>query len=83
VDIELATRDEGVSMRIRDDGVGFDPDAPVDESMPGHAGVPFMRERARQAGGWCRIRSAPGDGTTVECWIPARVGERGSDDPAM
>jgi signal transduction histidine kinase len=29
-----------------------------------------MREQATMAGGWCRVASAPGMGTTVEVWIP-------------
>ena len=29
-----------------------------------------MQERASLAGGWLRIDSAPGKGTTVEFWIP-------------
>jgi signal transduction histidine kinase len=29
-----------------------------------------MREQATMAGGWCRLASAPGMGTTVEAWIP-------------
>ena len=29
-----------------------------------------MQERASLAGGWLRIESAPGKGTTVEVWIP-------------
>ena len=30
-----------------------------------------MRERATLAGGWLRVDAAPGEGTTVEVWIPA------------
>jgi signal transduction histidine kinase len=29
-----------------------------------------MREQAAMAGGWCRVSSAPGMGTTVELWLP-------------
>jgi signal transduction histidine kinase len=29
-----------------------------------------MREQAAMAGGWCRVASAPGMGTTVELWLP-------------
>jgi signal transduction histidine kinase len=43
----------------------------VGGSQPGHIGVPTMIERAELAGGWCRLRSVPGEGTTVECWLPA------------
>ena len=29
-----------------------------------------MRELVEMAGGWCQLRSLPGDGTTVEFWVP-------------
>jgi len=25
------------------------------------------------AGGWCQLRSLPGDGTTVEFWVPGNA----------
>ncbi|BBY73217.1 hypothetical protein MPRF_01160 [Mycolicibacterium parafortuitum] len=57
----------GNAIRLTDDGVGFDPDAPrrghgVDESIVG---------RMTRAGGRARITSAPGAGTVVELtWTP-------------
>ena len=60
--------DGGVSVRVDDDGTGF----VVAESVrvPGHIGLVALRERAQLAGGWCRIRSEPGTGTSVEFWVP-------------
>jgi len=69
VRIVLEPKGGGVRMRIEDDGVGFDPAAV--RQLPGHLGLTSMIERARLAGGWCRFDSAPGHGTTVECWVPA------------
>jgi PAS domain S-box-containing protein len=60
--------DDGCQVSIRDDGVGYDP-AEV-EGRHGHLGLTLMHERARLAGGWSRIESTPGKGTTVEFWIP-------------
>jgi signal transduction histidine kinase len=59
----------GVVVEVADDGTGF----VVDEclSVPGHIGLLAMRERARLAGGWCRIVSEPGAGAKVEFWVPA------------
>ncbi len=59
--VEVAVRAEGEGLRVTvaDDGVGFSAEdlaAPV----PGHLGIPTMRERAEQAGGWLRVRSSPG-----------------------
>lgn len=62
-------RDGGFLVRITDDGVGFDAD--LLKPMPGHLGLTAIRERAELVGGWLKITSARGSGTTVEFWIPA------------
>jgi PAS domain S-box-containing protein len=68
VAVELLDVADGYLVRIVDDGVGYDP-ADI-EDRPGHLGVVLIRERAELAGGWSRIESSPGAGTTVEFWIP-------------
>jgi signal transduction histidine kinase len=68
VRVELADLCHGCLVRIADDGVGYNP-ADV-ENSPGHLGLVLMRERPQIAGGWSRIESAPGAGTTVEFWVP-------------
>jgi PAS domain S-box-containing protein len=68
VRVQLLTVDGGCLVRIVDDGVGYDP-LEV-ETRPGHLGLTLMQERMEIAGGWCRIESAPGAGTTVEFWVP-------------
>jgi signal transduction histidine kinase len=69
VHVLLTEQDGGFLVRITDDGVGFTaPDTM--QSARGHLGVSAMRERVEMAGGWCRLRSLPGDGTTVEFWVP-------------
>ena len=37
---------------------------------PGHLGLAAMQERAEVAGGWFRLTSTRGAGTTVEAWLP-------------
>jgi signal transduction histidine kinase len=64
----LEERDYGYRVIVSDDGVGFAPEEL--EPVPGHLGLAAMQERASLAGGWLRIDSAPGEGTTVEFWIP-------------
>jgi PAS domain S-box-containing protein len=54
-----------VDVVIRDDGVGFDPDAPN-----AGFGLLGMRERVSMAGGTIDVRSAPGRGATVEARLP-------------
>jgi len=69
---EVGPAADGVIVRVADDGRGFVPDL-LSRPQPGHLGVSTMQERAELAGGWVRITSAHGEGTTVECWLPADV----------
>ena len=66
--VVLEEREHSYGVRVSDDGVGFAPEKL--EPVPGHLGLTAMRERAALAGGSLRIDSAPGQGTTVEVWIP-------------
>ncbi len=70
VRVLLDSRDDGLLVRIDNDGVGFTPD-PVGASPNGHMGLTAMRERAELSGGWCQVESSPGRGTSVEFWLPA------------
>lgn len=67
--VDVVSVGDGVEIRVRDDGIGFDP-SKVEDARPGHIGLSTMIERAELVGGWCRITSAPGEGTLVECWLP-------------
>ncbi|MEV4112765.1 PAS domain S-box protein [Nonomuraea sp. NPDC049695] len=67
VSVRLASLDGGIHVRVRDDGTGL----ANRESRDGHFGLMEMRERAETAGGWWDIRGTPGEGTTVEFWVPA------------
>jgi PAS domain S-box-containing protein len=69
VEIVIETLGDGASLRVIDNGAGFDP-ALLSNPAPGHLGLSSMVERAEASGGWCRIASAPGAGTTVEFWLP-------------
>jgi signal transduction histidine kinase len=69
VHVRLAQQDGGYLVRIEDDGDGFDPPEML-RSAPGHLGLSSMRERAEMAGGWCKVHSVPGSGTTVDFWVP-------------
>ena len=68
----VSTDDGGILTRVTDDGVGF---TARNGSAPGHLGLVAMRERAEMAGGWLRVTSSAGNGTTVEFWIPDRSEE--------
>jgi len=67
VRVSLQAVDHGWRLRIDDDGDGFVP--PNGRSTPSHLGLTAMRERAQLAGGWCKIESRPGSGTSISMWV--------------
>jgi PAS domain S-box-containing protein len=73
VAVRLEEVEGGVLARVSDDGAGFLPGL-VERRPAGHLGLISMREQATMAGGWCRVASAPGMGTTVELWLPRPKG---------
>ena len=75
VTVSLTASTEGaVSLVVSDDGKGFDPSTSQGAASFGLAG---MRERAALLGAEIDVRSAPGQGTTVEVRLPPeRAGDR-------
>ncbi len=69
VEVSISTVGDGILVQVHDDGRGFDPEG-MDRPRPGHIGLATIYERSELAGGWCRVESRSGDGTTVECWLP-------------
>jgi signal transduction histidine kinase len=69
VHVALACTETDLTLDVRDDGVGFDPDG----SFPGHMGLKSMRERTIKFGGKTTISSAPGKGSHVRVHIPLAV----------
>jgi signal transduction histidine kinase len=59
--------DNGLVLRVADDGDGFEPERSV---RPGAYGMVSMRERAQALGGRLRVESAPGRGTTISVELP-------------
>lgn len=74
VDIELRRSGRGVTLRVTDDGTGFDPGAggsgPARPAAQRRLGLASMRERARSVGGRLTVTSKPGAGTTVTMEVP-------------
>ncbi len=65
--IELTFTEEDVTLRVRDDGIGFVvPERFTDLARAGHFGLMGMRERIQLVGGRLSVASTPGRGTTVE-----------------
>jgi len=69
VRVDLGRSNGRVTVAVSDDGVGFRPAIP----RPGHLGLAIMTARAELAGGQLEIKSRPGEGTVVDCWVPADV----------
>jgi len=67
VDVAVERRDSQVTVRVRDDGVGFSPE---DSRKPNSFGLLGLRERAALLGGEATVTSAPGRGTHVEVRFP-------------
>ncbi len=72
VRIAAEEKADGHLLTVSDDGIGFDPAAPLGTDRP-HIGIANVRERLRQqCGGTVTVQSAPGGGTTVSLFIPRR-----------
>jgi len=70
VAIDVDIRGQGVGIRIRDDGKGFDVTSVVPGGDPPRLGLLGMSQRVLSAGGTLEVRSRPGSGTYIEAEIP-------------
>jgi len=65
INVELHQQADQVTMRIGDDGRGFD----QNHALSNHFGIGIMHERAQEIGAQVDIHSTPGQGTEVTfCW---------------
>lgn len=62
VSARLVAVDGGVTLTVKDDGRGLDPEAITGSQM----GLRIMNERLQHIAGTLVVRSAPGEGTTIE-----------------
>jgi len=75
IEVKLNNSRGRVRMRIKDFGVGFDPDARANG-----IGLAAMRERLRMVGGSLHVKSSPGVGT--ELTAEAKIGTRANSSRA-
>jgi signal transduction histidine kinase len=68
IEVEVDARDGGVTVTVRDDGVGFDPGSRAIRER--RLGLTSMRERAEAVGSALTVESSPGAGTTVRVEVP-------------
>ncbi len=67
IEVSIEDGDDEITIRVRDDGIGF---SPADPRKPDSYGLIGLRERAYLLGGKVTIDSAPGKGTRVEARLP-------------
>jgi two-component system NarL family sensor kinase len=70
VTVRLVERNGALVLGVEDDGQGFDLGILPARLVEGHIGLQSQRERIESVGGRLEIRSAPGQGTTVEVEVP-------------
>ena len=71
--VALRQMDDGLLLAVSDDGEGFDP---MNKGTRRSLGLASMRERVHLLHGTLDVESAPGHGTAVTAWVPARGAAR-------
>jgi signal transduction histidine kinase/ligand-binding sensor domain-containing protein len=73
IEVEVTFGDADLTLRVRDDGIGVDPQILRKGQRAGHWGLPGMRERSKSFGGRLDVWSERNAGTEVELRIAARI----------
>ncbi len=71
IEIEILYDAAAFTLRIRDNGKGFDEKILRSASRPGHFGLLGLQERSERIGGHLEIWSREGAGTEVSCRVDA------------
>jgi signal transduction histidine kinase len=71
VALTLSYMEDLVTLDVRDDGAGFDPQAAREPGLDGGYGLSAMRERVSRIAGTLEVESEPGGGTAVSACVPA------------
>lgn len=69
--VTIAPVEGGLRLKVQDDGIGFDTTA---ARKPKSLGLAGLRERAQLLRGSVVVHSKPGQGTTIDAFIPASIG---------
>ena len=69
VDVSLAYGNSDLTLRVHDNGCGFDLD-PKSKPQGHHFGLRGMRERIVRSGGTFRLDTALGKGVSIEAQLP-------------
>jgi Histidine kinase-, DNA gyrase B-, and HSP90-like ATPase len=73
IETEVTFSDADLFIRVRDDGIGVDPEVLARGQRRGLWGLPGMRERSASFAGHLHVWSEGNAGTEVELRIPAHV----------
>ncbi|BCY13771.1 sensor histidine kinase [Actinoplanes sp. L3-i22] len=73
VGLTLSYMEDMVTLDVRDDGDGFEPDRPREVTATGGFGLSAMRERLARIAGTLAVESEPGGGTALSACVPAIV----------
>jgi signal transduction histidine kinase/ligand-binding sensor domain-containing protein len=76
IEVQVIYAEDGLRVRIRDDGVGFQGSALEGGTRRRHWGLPGMRERAERIGAQLDVWSRPEAGTEIELRVPAAAAYR-------
>lgn len=79
--VKFSVRSGMACLEISDNGVGFDPNAPVRHPAGNGLGLAGMQERVALIGGRSRVQSAPGQGTQVLVELPLATELYDESDP--
>ncbi|GIE89109.1 sensor histidine kinase [Actinoplanes regularis] len=71
VGLTLSYMEDLVTLDVRDDGAGFDPEEPREITETGGFGLAAMRERLTRIAGTLAVESEPGAGTALSACVPA------------
>jgi signal transduction histidine kinase len=76
--LAVTREEEGIALTVTDEGRGFRvPQRLSAMAYGGHFGLLGMAERLERLGGRLAVRSQPGEGTTVQVWLPVEAQEEG------
>jgi signal transduction histidine kinase/ligand-binding sensor domain-containing protein len=73
VEVDIRYELRGLRVRVRDDGMGLEPELASEGGRAGHWGLLGMRERAKSIGGRVEFWSERGAGTEIGLVIPAAI----------
>lgn len=73
VRIQMRVSATEIEIRVRDDGRGFDPDAPPASGQRRGMGLAGMRERLRGVGGGLAVQANVGVGVEMRMHVPTRL----------